>query len=357
MKIRLDPTLHIVDIPSSFFITTQKINLKLKVNDKERLAVYRFIEKLKNNADSLNDLSPFESKLFEVFKDKGIVNLEGETNKLGKVALPFRKLYGPADFLECLERELTPYGEFILDGPCILNLQPSSSSEQDLYVVVGRDSMYISRSKIDLHPNEYARERIEPNYYRYAAYVFLDQYEAFEHLEDEIFKVNLTIYTNDMNALSLCGIDEHHFLSSVLCETQLTGNVLHIDRELFFPLYFVEFSEGLSGNVYHSFGFDQEDAVRNLLYLMKQSGEYHNIHIEGRNGGLFELEKDSFIVKYINLYFKEKVRLYNLESKKKMEGTHFSLESDNFKYCGSSLLITLFYNHVYKGKEAVKHGS
>ena len=353
MGLMMDSTLHIVDTKSHFFLTTQKLNLQINLTSKERQKVYQLLERLKKQedlSDILSSSAQFEAKFLRLLMNKGIVT-EQSGDEEATIKLPFSKLVAPDSFISAIHREL---------GGAYAN-DLATDEEQEWWAYIYEDYLYLTASD-----NRYLlkQQPLLPIQHEHAAYVWLEQCTQLEPLElmDKVIRIDLSIYTNELKRLITSGLDEDNFIDSVWCDSNVTGNKLLIDVESFFPLVRVDYV--LQGKeeqyVITAFGFDQRDAIRNLIFMLHNSQEHMLINaefsIQGKGEDTFELDQDSFLLKLLAIYFREDNLTLNVKPDlKELVSEHDILVADNRLYCANSLLFSLYYQKAVGGGGVLLH--
>ncbi|GAA0362280.1 hypothetical protein [Bacillus horti] len=363
MKIILDPTLHIIDTEKDFIVTTNEINLAFHLGDPERKKIYELLKHIENQqsiSENMHSLQTFEAKFLKVLLNKGVAKIETEMEQeSSKEAFPFQEIVGPKSFLAILQEHLPFSCELNLatelNGSAQLFISNNDTKQDKLFVYIYEDFLYLS-----LEECPYAQGGTESDIQlEYAAYVLLEKLEKgkLDDLNtDALLKIDLAIYTNDIKKLATRNIHEAQLLDSFLNEGRLTGHSIQVDYESYFPLVYVTYHA--FNRVIYSYGFDQQDAFFNLLYLIEnddQVKEKIGKRINPRTSfeKEYELDKDSFLLKFMSIYFNESsVQLNHTNDGKEMlcAGQVYDVASGQ---AGTrSLLISLYANHTMTNKGA-----
>lgn len=369
MKLKIDPTLHIIDTESDFILTTPTMNLAFNLALPERQRVYELLNRLKAGEDMYEDSldsNQFEAKLIKVLINKGIATFETEEKQKEEKGegVSFKAIYAPSHFLKIIHKELGSSWELAKrdnDAPTSISTylwyakeeSESNRSINKVYLYIFEDCMYLSTEERPM-----IQEGVDSEVFlAYAAYVFLDKLKKGElnQITDEVvLKIDLSYYMNHIQQLAAQRINEELLLTSILAEPRLTGHQIHLDYESYFPLVLVEYR-----NPQHSFyalGFDQHDALRNLLFLIEEQGVEHRIQRGTGYKKEFELNKESFLQKYMSIYFEqEDVELRSLEGGKEMICAEQKYWVQDWECCANSLLLTLFLNSRPTNKGVVIH--
>ncbi|WDF49012.1 hypothetical protein PQ460_13430 [Paenibacillus sp. KACC 21273] len=343
MKIILEPSLYIMENEIDFFITTQSINLKLVLNKQQRLNVYTFIEKIKRNQgkniDTL-DLNIFENKMLDLFLNKGIAwNKEIETDLKAKESLPFNKIYGSLTLLHILKNHFKHNSQIKESNhEYYIHFEELKHRQASIYLYQGNEQLYISPISIE----EAIQVNWKPIYEEYAAYSFLEfiQNNNLQKLEEFIIKMDLSIYTQTIEYLTYTSINEKNFISSIKADPILSNYQLEIDHENYFPLIYLQYySIKNEQEKFHAIGFDQQDALRNLVFLLMEKSNDNNMHILNPYCEKYLLEQDSFLNKYISTVLNIKGK----EITEKQIG-NYRKNAEN-TCCMNSLFISYMLNH------------
>lgn len=350
MNYIVDPTLHIIDTERDFFITTKNMNLKLVLNDAQKQRVYDFLDKIKkkqNIEEFIVDSKQFERKFLNILISKGLVKKDFVEESLFN-HLPFNAIHAPAEFNTIINEQFEStivYKEE--EQSSYLFIEDNNALPNEIYIYIYEDCFYLTTKKINLEP-----VNLCPIHIQHAAYVFLDKVKnyKFNSLDEEILKVDLSIYTNEIQTIKTTNINEENFLQSLFVDSRLSGNSIYFDMEQFFPLIQIQYQLSPGEERIYSFGFDQHDALRNLLYVLEERGL-----ISGRESVYnheFKLNNDSFFKKYMSIYFDQNDIQFNyLVNGKEMvcNGQVFTVKNSNC--CENSLLLSIFYNRIYGKKE------
>lgn len=353
MGLMMDSTLHIVDTKTHFFLTTQKLNLQINLTYEERQKVYQLLERLKKQedlTDIISNSSQFEAKFIRLLMNKGIV-MEQSGDEETTMAVPFSRLVAPDSFMSVIHREL--------GGAWTNDL--ATDEEQEWWAYIYGDYLYVTTSD-----NRYLlkQQPLLPIHHEHAAYVWLEQCPQLEpsELMDKVIRIDLSIYTNERKLLITSGLDEDNFVDSVWCDSNVTGHKLLIDVEAFFPLVRADYV--LQGkeeqHVVTAFGFDQRDAIRNLIFLLHNNQEHTLINaefsIQGKGEDTFELDQDSFLLKLLAIYFSEENITLNVKQDlKELVCEYDVMVADNRLYCANSLLFSLYYQKAVGGGGVLLH--
>lgn len=128
--------------------------------------------------------------------------------------------------------------------------------------------MYISNHKLPTNTSE----GWSNDYLEYAAYVFIEkmQKKTFlsSQLNKEIVVVDLSIYENTVRIIELNDINFKNFKSSYFMMETLNKGPVVFDFKTFFPFVRLSFQSEWLGKKLVCIGFNEEDAINNLLQLL-----------------------------------------------------------------------------------------
>lgn len=343
MKIILEPSLYIMENEIDFFITTQNINLKLVLNKDQKLNVYTFIDKIKKNQGKnidTTDLNTFENKMLNLFLNKGIAwDKESEIDLKTNESLSFNKIYGSLTFLHVLQGHFNHDSQIKeSNNGCYIHFEERKHKQASIYLYQGNEQLYLSPIFIQ----EAIQITWKPIYEEYAAYSFLEfiKKNDLQKLEEFIIKIDLSIYTQNIEYLNYSHINENTFMHSIKVEPNLSNYQLEIDHENYFPLVSLQyFSTKNKNEKLHAVGFDQQDALRNLIFLLMEQSNDNNMHILNSYCEQYLLEQDSFLNKYINLVLN--IKGAEIREKQIEQNTIHA----NNDCCMNSLFISYMLNH------------
>lgn len=367
MEFIVDPTLHIIDTQTDFILTTKKINLSFNLGSAERIKVYAMLDKLRKGRSAPNewdDRGAFEAKLFKLLLNKGVIwerELEEEV-----VRLPFNQIYAPRKFLEVLNKNLGFAFEWKDKSDQSrttnaydtwhLQLLDESAADHSVYVYIFEDCFYLSST----NSWRTSTRTFSELHLEHAAYVFIDKLKKKEldQLCTDVLRIDLSIYNNDIQRLVTENIDEDHLLESIVAAEHLTGNKLKLDYEQFFPLVHAQIELAEAQKVLYSFGFDQRDALRNLLFILKNEEMGNIVKHSTSYKKEFELDKDSFLLKFMNIYFnQEELSIQSSDEGKKIicEGVTYTLTDGACSK--NSLFLSVYFNQRMGNKGALSYGN
>lgn len=348
MKIILEPSLYIMENEIDFFITTQNINLKLVLNKDQKLNVYTFIDKIKKNQGKnieTTDLNTFENKILGLFLNKGIAwNKENEIDLKTKESLPFNRIYGSLTLLHILKSHFDQNSQIKESNKeFYIHFEELKHRQSSVYLYQGNEQLYMSPISIA----EAVQVNWKPIYEEYAAYSFLEfiQKNDLQKLTEFIIKMDLSIYTQTIEYLTYTSINEKSFITSIKADPILSNYQLEIDHENYFPLIYLQYySIKNKKEKFHAIGFDQQDALRNLLFLLMEQSNDNSMHILDPYCEKYLLEQESFLNKYINI-------VLNIKGKEIIEQRIGNDIKDTAnKCCMNSLFISYMLNHK-RGEE------
>lgn len=245
MKVNIDPSLHIVDTNSAFFIVTKYVNLELKIKTEEkRQKVYRILDDIRSEKDIskfLNSNSPFDKKIINILLENKIISQERDF--VEKEIPKLNKLYGPYNFLEIIKKELMLEENIkVINGESYLSISRDEYLDK-IHVYLTNDSLYISNQKI---PFVYYMKKGSENYIKYAAFVFLEKIllEELNFANDDIYKIDLRTYTNEVKRIIKQPIDCDNFTDSYLADSNISGN--NVNFHIISSKIVIEFSNSSS---------------------------------------------------------------------------------------------------------------
>lgn len=366
MELHIDSALHIIDTETDFIITAKGINLSFKLGASERKKVYELLERVRNGqsiSEEIQKQGTFEAKFLMLLYQKGVIYEKSTGHELGK--LPFNKIYAPLSFLSIVRenlglasewREETDENGIDSEDFSCLHFFDEEVAERSVYVYVFENCFYLSVK------NDWQKRvsTLSELHLEHAAYVFLDKLKKQElgGWEKHVLQIDLSIYNNDIQELAQQDIDEDRLLESVLINEQLTGNKIKLDFDQYFPLVFVEFQLRDGEKSFYSFGFDQRDALRNLLYILEQEGFGGRVKRSLEYKQEFELNKDTFLKKYMCIYFDQEELMLQHTNEGKIiscEGINYTLV--NTQCCENSLFVSLYFNQKMGNKGAYIYGN
>ncbi|MGM7680624.1 hypothetical protein ACSVDA_00590 [Cytobacillus sp. Hm23] len=359
MIIYIEPTLHIVDTQSDFILTTKDKNLKLNISKKQKELTYQLLKQLKNDENItplLKDKTSFEYKLFYLLRKHNIISVEKYVDETISVKGILR-IFGPLEFLKIIQEQISDrsYIEEMEFGHS-LRFHREEGHTKDVHVYLSKENMYITTDQLNRVANITTNNTIIN---KYAAYVFLEQFQnKTVDLDNAILKIDLTMYTNEQTFLITSPINENNFSNSILVDRILSNFEINFDYETFFPLVYCVLYCYTSKVQITALGFDKEDTIRNLIILLMQDEEDHSwLQIIG-NDREYEINKDSFFHKFLNIYFSKTVAISYDQGIKVIKSDSLSVSYTKNKVCNeNSLFLTLLMNNQFSGKELTVNGN
>ncbi|KMJ59130.1 hypothetical protein AB685_08705 [Bacillus sp. LL01] len=263
MKVFLDPTIYIIDTENDFYICTKEKNLKLVLNEASRNRVYQIIKTLKAGEPVASDHA-FDGKILQLLLEKGMATT---LEKKKEVSFDdIHRISGPPPFIEVLKRECGHKVESV-DGDSFLLIN-GSIGEYELHVTFLESEMYISNYAIDTNNSEVWSD----DYLEYAAHVFLEQLQqkAIQPslLKSGIMVIDLSIYENTSRMIAQNHINYKNFKSSIFMNEKLNKGPVTFDFKHYFPFVRLSYQSDWLENDLVSIGFQEEDAINNLLQLL-----------------------------------------------------------------------------------------
>lgn len=362
MKVWVDPSLHIIDTPQTFIITTQQKNLKANISQQQRQQTYTLLQQLKDGEDPqtyLDDPTCFEAKMIKLLLHHQLISYTGpKHHQQQAVWQSIPTLVGPSAFLELVSTHLPVPHTLERDGEYTL-LSPENSSHRGerMYIHVSNRCLYLDREPLS---RKVQNDIPALPFLRYATYVFLEKLEneELQHSDDELIKVDLTLYTNEITRIQKRKIDETCFEHSLYAEETLSGYRLTVDYERFFPLVYTALEQHETETVHAALGFDQTDAFRNLIFLLEELGESHPVQRSQKSLPSYKLDRDTFIQKFYAVYFADRLTMKDEEN-----GKRFCCQSGKIniphtlKVNANSCFLTILLNETLKDREGVTmHG-
>ncbi|MDP5272679.1 hypothetical protein [Chengkuizengella axinellae] len=354
MNVYIEPTLHIVDIDSDFILTTKDKNLKMNLSDKQKDLTYKLLQKIKLNSNIsllLEDNKSFESQMLQVLMKNNIVRLHTDEEE-SVIIKGIHCIHGKLSFLKSIQQQISTKSKMIESNyGQSLCLDDEVLNKKEIYVYVCRESLYIATKPLNkLNTYTVDSEMME----QYASFVLMEKLrdDVLDIRDTVIIKIDLTLYNNEIDYLITEQVNEINYSNSCLVDDKLSGYTVDFNVENYFPLVQCKYQGVESNRNLSSIGYDKEDAIRNLFIILNGSGIDEQYFIRGSHTE-YPLNSESFLRKFINIYFSKKIYIHHIEE------DHKQFKSDNMTiiYKGKNtcnehtLFLTLFVNHQFEGKE------
>ncbi|WP_404445949.1 hypothetical protein LG307_20420 [Sutcliffiella horikoshii] len=268
MKVFLDPTTYIIDTENDYYICTKEKNLKLVLNEASRNRVYEIIKALKAG-EPVDSEHAFDQKVVQLLLEKGMATTLEKKKEISFDGI--NRISAPPSFIHVLKRECDHLVESIDGGS--LKLVNDRMGKFELHVTFFQNEMYISNYAIDPHNSEVWSN----DYLEYAAHVFLEkmQQKAIEPslLVRALMVIDLSIYENTTRMIEKTHINYKNFKNSYFLNEKLNKGPVTFDYKYFFPFVCLTYQTDWLENELVSIGFQEEDAINNLLQLLAQHSQ------------------------------------------------------------------------------------
>ncbi|WP_096156417.1 hypothetical protein [Bacillus sp. FJAT-45066] len=359
----LHPTFYIIDTENDFYMCTKDVNLKIGLNKLQKEKVYHLVEKLKKHSDGdvTEQLDPFELQIFQLLIKKKFYIYHVKRERAYIPAI--RSITGPTYFLEVVKKEWEMEESLSVLTEDTLHFTHHEREEKqfDLTVHICENTMYIYKNEnIKV---EKSKETINRQLLRYAAYVFVEKLESdnlnMEDLERNLLKIDLSMYTNEVENVPFTFITYENYLSSYWADKNLRNVQVEINEEVNFPLTTVNYKDQNWNNTLTVLGFDVNDAINNLLTILMNEREVPKVFHYGQFSKK-PLDENNllFFTKYIEIKLRKKMELLSSENK---VGLNLDLDvkwvEKRDDYNEWTLLLTLYENNMQLKQEVMVHAN